>query len=121
MDSQSDTDTASEAQDDNSNKTTNIQSTEAEQATHIENNQTQLDSAIELYKSRTIEELTNLLPDVMNELSENGGLDQSFLTFFRQVKEKKFPLTNVAFLLWLEVVQWFNNASTTNMRYSDQS
>ncbi|KAH3738965.1 hypothetical protein DPMN_045609 [Dreissena polymorpha] len=63
-------------------------------------------------EDKVIAEIIQLVPDVMAELSAHGDLDQSLLTFFRQVKEKKLPLTNISFLLWLEVVHWFEHKTT---------
>jgi len=71
-------------------------------------------------RSCVLEEMEQLLPDVMTELESHGGqLDKSMLLFFRQVKNKKFPLSNIAFQLWLETVKWHDTKSTTNMRYSE--
>ena len=37
------------------------------------------------------------------------------------MKEKQFPMTNIAFQLWSDVVQWFGNTDTRQMRYSQES
>lgn len=70
---------------------------------------------------RTLKEMTDILLDVVKVLVENGDVDLLFLTFFRHVKEESFPLTNIALLLWLEVVLWFENKTATFKSYSDQA
>jgi len=67
------------------------------------------------------EEISELLPTVLGILSEEGRLDLTLLSFFKQVRDGKFPLDNVALLLFSEVVQWFECDSTTQMRYSKDS
>jgi hypothetical protein len=71
-----------------------------------------------------------LLPGVITSLKEAGKLGE-FLTFNRLLNEKRFPLTNVAFLLFLDVVRWLDfdtlttfwldfDTLTTFMRYSNE-
>ena len=67
-----------------------------------------------------LEKMIELLPTVMKTLSTDGK-DEQMLQFFELVSENKFPLTNIAYLLWNEVVKWFSCTSTTQMRYSDQT
>ena len=49
------------------------------------------------------------------------GLIKICWLFFRQVSENRFPFGNIAFLLWLEVVRWYQQGSNTTMRYTDQT
>ena len=67
-----------------------------------------------------IEKMEVLLPLVMESLSLDGK-DKPMLQFFELVSENKFPLTNIAYLLWNEIVKWFDCKSTTQMRYSDET
>ena len=64
--------------------------------------------------------LTELAPTVLSELKKYE-LEESFLHFFREVADKKFPLTNIAFLLWLDVVNWYKHDVTSSMRYMEQT
>lgn len=67
------------------------------------------------------DDAVNILQDVIQILSRESRLDQVILTFFRQVKENRFPLNNISFLLWYEVVQWYECRTTTRMRYSEET
>ena len=69
------------------------------------------------YNTRRMNEI---LPQVMENLREHG-LDGTMTKFFEMVSNNQFPLDNIAFLLWSETVKWFNNDTTTQMRYSDQT
>ena len=60
-------------------------------------------------------EITSLLHEVLKCLDE-ARRRQQYIEFHRLVKEGKFPLTIIAFLLFLDVVQWFGCATTTQMR-----
>lgn len=66
-------------------------------------------------------QLIDLVPSVVHELSKVDGMDQTLLSFFELVHNKTFPLDNTAFLLWVDVVKWFSCSSTTAMRYSDKT
>ena len=63
--------------------------------------------------------LINLAPLVLNELAKHDGLDTALVSFFVLVANRQFPLDNISFLLWVEVVKWFSCVSTTQMRYTD--
>ena len=66
-----------------------------------------------------LEEMFRLLPSVMESLKqENCG--ETMKSFFQQVDRGTFPLKNTSFWLWLDVVRWYQNPTTTMMRYSDQ-
>ena len=66
------------------------------------------------------DELVSLLPKVIDTLKEHGKM-QEFLSFNRLLSEDKFPLDNIAFLLFLDVVRWLSLEETaTRMRYSDE-
>ena len=67
-----------------------------------------------------VKKMVELLPTVLKTLSQYGK-DIEMLQFFELVSENKFPLTNIAYLLWSEVVKWFKCKSTTQMRYSDET
>ena len=42
-------------------------------------------------------------------------------SFYQQVESGAFPLNNLAFLLWTDVVKWFDCSYTRSMRYSEDS
>jgi len=66
------------------------------------------------------DDIKELLESVLPVLEEQG-VKNEILTFFQLVKERKFPLNNVAFTLFIDVVKWFNSDDTRCMRYSDTS
>ena len=58
-----------------------------------------------------IHEIEKLIPDVLKILAEDDhGTLVTYL--FQLVYEKKFPLKNIAFRLWTDVVQWFTLKDT---------
>ena len=64
----------------------------------------------------TIASLTSLLPMVVENLKTANKLEE-FISFNRLMSEKRFPMENIAFLLFLDVVRWYNlNDTTTLMR-----
>ena len=61
-----------------------------------------------------------MLPAVFDALKECGKLNE-FLSFSGLLSQKAFPVDNIAFLLFLDVVRWFSLEGYTNsMRYSDE-
>jgi len=66
------------------------------------------------------QEMLTLVPEVVSKLAKTPyAIHLIILAFFRQVKNDAFPLDNIAFLLWLEVVSWYNCGNTKRMRYLD--
>ena len=59
-----------------------------------------------------IHEIEKLIPDVLKVLAEDGH-GTLVKDFFQLLYEKKFPLKNIAFRLWTDVVQWFTLKDTT--------
>ena len=60
-----------------------------------------------------------MLPGVLDTLKSCNKTDE-YLAFNRLLNDKKFPVTNIAFLLFLDVVRWLSlEKSTTFMRYSN--
>ena len=53
---------------------------------------------------------------LLNEL-EKAGKGDLLQKFFSQISCGKFPLNNVAFQLWCDVVDWNENTDTRQMRY----
>ena len=46
------------------------------------------------------------------------GKKDKLLKFFKLVQDGKFPLNNIAFELFLDIVQWFDKDESRQMRYS---
>ncbi|KAH3877271.1 hypothetical protein DPMN_001134 [Dreissena polymorpha] len=65
----------------------------------------------------TESKLRSLIPTVAKELSQMEGHEKNLFNFFELVANKQFPLDNIAYLLWIDVVKWYSNSSTTQMRY----
>lgn len=60
-----------------------------------------------------------MLQQVLTEL-ENNNVDREFLReVFRLILAGRYPLDNVAFLLWIETVNWYREDTTSGMRYMD--
>ena len=74
----------------------------------------------ELYAD-CVQEIDTMLPHVLNEFSEAGIQPEIFKHFCQEVTEKRFPMQNIAFLLWLEVVKWYHQETTSGMRYMDET
>jgi hypothetical protein len=53
----------------------------------------------------------------MYKLSDGEKKDK-LLQFFKLVQDGKFPLNNIAFELFLDIVQWFDKDESRQMRYS---
>ena len=65
-------------------------------------------------------EMTNMLPKVLNELSEYG-LETDLQAFLQLVCENRFPFSNIAFQLGIEIVRLYRQDSSTTMRYMDKT
>ena len=59
-----------------------------------------------------------LFNEARKNLKANNKVEK-VLTFLRLIVEGKFPLNNVAFLLFTDVVQWFSLDDVRQMRYSE--
>ena len=64
--------------------------------------------------------LQNILPSVLKELA-SVGKDHIFTKFMVVVCAKKFPLTNIAFSLFCDVVSWYSLSDKRCMRYSEDT
>ena len=70
--------------------------------------------------SRDLKYVHNLLPRVLQELGRVGKSD-TFVKFLELVNEIKFPLNNIAFSLFCDVVSWYSLSDTRCMRYSEDT
>ena len=66
------------------------------------------------------DEIIKLIPSVLNELAKVGK-ENVLQKFFSQVSCSRFPLNNIAFQLWCDVVDWFDNSDTRQMRYAPET
>ncbi|XP_053404619.1 uncharacterized protein LOC128558653 [Mercenaria mercenaria] len=60
--------------------------------------------------------LKEILPVVLDKLREHGQLDL-YKKWCSLVAADKFPLDNICYLLFLDVIQWYSNPITSQMRY----
>jgi hypothetical protein len=63
------------------------------------------------------EEASVVFQDVLDKLSDVGKKDK-LLKFFKLVQYGKFPLNNIAFELFLDIVELFDKDESRQMRYS---
>ena len=61
--------------------------------------------------------VVEVFQDVLDKLSDVGKKDK-LLKFFKLVQDGKFPLNNIAFELFLDIVEWFDKDESRQMRYS---
>jgi hypothetical protein len=62
------------------------------------------------------ENILKRLPSVVEKLKEHGQLDM-YLKWCALVADDKFHMENIAYLLFLDVIQWFSETSSSQMRY----
>lgn len=75
---------------------------------------------MEITDTSIAEETFGLLSKVVQELTK-WGFETDILQFFRLVSESRFPMQNISFLLWLEVIRWYQQGTSTTMRYMNQT
>lgn len=52
---------------------------------------------------------------------KNQGQLQTWTQFNQMLSTQSFPMDNIAFLLFLDIVQWYGTQSTTEMRYDNSA
>ena len=57
-----------------------------------------------------------ILPDVIDKLKEHGQVE-IYKKWCTLVKDDTFPLDNICYLLFLDLVTWFDQPITSKMRY----
>ena len=71
-------------------------------------------------KDEEYTEIVSLIPTVIDDLKRAGKLTE-YISFHKLVGDGKFPLNNLAFLLFLDVVRWFGTETAIySMRYSEE-
>ena len=71
-------------------------------------------------ESIEINDMIDLLPKILKSL-EDAGQKESFLKFMGLLAFGTFPLHNICYLLFLDIVEWFSCDSTTHMRYGHET
>ena len=66
-------------------------------------------------------EMIRLIPIVLDKITSEGLERNLFVDFFRQISSNTYPIKNIAFLLWTEVVSWYNQDTSSTMRYSEET
>lgn len=73
----------------------------------------------DISKSEEITRLENLAPAVAECMKSEGHL-HTWLTFHEMIKDKTFPMDNICFKLFMDVVRFLGNSNTSSMRYSKE-
>ena len=60
--------------------------------------------------------MLELLPNVLENLKAAAKYE-AFMKFMKLVANDAFPLDNIAFLLFLDIVKWFSEDNSSNMKY----
>lgn len=68
---------------------------------------------------KSIKLIIDLIPSVLDTLKQHNQVD-AFIKFNKLLAGNKIPMTNIAYLLFIDVVEWFSNENTHQMRYSDE-
>ena len=85
----------------------------------------QTDDSIVLKSNMSDEEreladsIIQMIPDVLTYL-KTAGKEEMFQKFTKILADERLPLTNIAFLLLLDVVEWYSVENTHCMRYTDE-
>ena len=66
-----------------------------------------------------IDEIQTLLPSVIETVRKENQEDM-YLKFNRLLAENKLPVTNIAYLLFKDIVEWYSLDHSTSMRYSPE-
>ncbi|XP_060589874.1 uncharacterized protein LOC132745056 [Ruditapes philippinarum] len=75
-------------------------------------------SSIEKPDHDAIKDIIQKIPAVIDYLHSEGQLEM-YTKFTSLLADRKLPLTNIAFLLFSDVVNWFTLESSKKMRYSN--
>jgi hypothetical protein len=86
----------------------------------IDNSGMDLNVTAENKISSAVDDLSYLLPSVLDSLESAGQLE-TYMKFNQLLAEKTFPLDNICYLLFRDLVQWFSCSNTSNMRYNEHT
>ncbi len=65
-------------------------------------------------------EMQRLIPHVLNTMFECGKLE-SYLKFNRLIFSGNFPMNNICFLLFTDLIEWFSCQNTCNIKYQTET
>lgn len=65
-------------------------------------------------------EIQSSLPAVIETLREHGQLDL-YKKWCHLLAKKQFPMENICYLLFLDIVEWFSKPCTSQMRYINEN
>lgn len=71
-------------------------------------------------KVNDIDEIYNAIPAVIQTLKEYDQLEL-YRKWCCLVAENKFPMENICYLFFLDVVEWFSNCNSSQMRYLNEN
>ncbi|KAL5011712.1 hypothetical protein ScPMuIL_010263 [Solemya velum] len=74
---------------------------------------------IEEQKYDDAESVVKQLPLVIENLKKHGQFE-IWKKFHEMLSENRFPMDNIAYLLFLDVVKWFGHENVVSMRYDEQ-
>ena len=63
--------------------------------------------------------IIQMITDLLTYL-KTAGKEEMFQIFTKILADERLPLTNIAFLLFLDVVEWYSVENTHCMRYTDE-
>lgn len=66
--------------------------------------------------SEDLELLVKLMPAVVKSLKEHNQLS-TYVKWCKLIKDGRFPLNNICYMLFLDLVEWFEKPNTSQMRY----
>ena len=70
--------------------------------------------------TENFEQLSDLLPAVLQTLQEEGQLE-TYMAFNFLSASQEFPTKNICYLLFLDLVDWYSCENTSRMRYRTQT
>ena len=70
--------------------------------------------------TENVEQMSNLLPVVLQTLHEEGQLE-TYMKFNYMLASREFPTKNICYLLFLDLVDWFHCDNTSRMRYRPET
>ena len=70
--------------------------------------------------TENFEQLSDLLPAVLQTLQEEGQLEM-YMKFNDLLASQEFPTKNICYLLFLDLVDWYSCENTSRMRYRTET
>ena len=77
---------------------------------------------MEFEHSDLINDMQSLIPSVCKFLSKQAPIHtERFKQYLKLMSSEKFPISNMCYQLFNDVIQWYSCVSSTEMRYSDDT